>query len=178
MPESSLYGLMAEFATPQEVLAAARRVRAEGYGKVEAYTPYPVEGLATALGEQRSYIPVIVFVGAVVGAGIGYLMQDWSMAVDYPFDVGGRPDHSWPAFIPIAFEVMVLVAALSAIFGMIFLNGLPRLYRPVFNVPGFALATQERFFLCIEATDPHFDRERTRQFLAGLNASEVVEVPE
>jgi hypothetical protein len=177
MPESSLYGLMAEFTTPQEVLAAARRVRAEGYGKVEAYTPYPVEGLASALGMQRSRIPAVVFVGGLVGAGVGYLMQYWSMAVDYPFDVGGRPDHSWPVFIPIAFEVMVLVASFSAFFGLIFLNGLPRLYRPVFNVPGFALATQDRFFLCIEATDPHFDRERTRQFLASLNASEVVEVP-
>jgi len=168
---------MAEFTTAEEILAAVRRARAAGYRDMEAYTPYAVEGLAAELGQKGTRVPVIVLVAGLVGAGAGFFMQYWSMGVDYPFDVGGRPGNSWPAFIPIAFEVMVLVAALSALFGMLFLNGLPKLYRPVFNVPRFDRATQDRFFLCIEATDPRFDAEGVRQFLAGLNPAEVVDVP-
>ncbi len=177
MPETGLYGLIAEFTTPQEILAAARSARAAGYRSVEAYTPYPVEGLATELGLRRTSVSFIVLMAGLVGAAVGFFMQYWSMGVDYPFDVGGRPGNSWPVFIPITFEVMVLVASLAALFGMLFLNGLPRLFRPIFNVPRFVQATQDRFFLCIEATDSRFDREATRQFLAGLNPVEVVEVP-
>ncbi len=177
MPAAGVHGMLAEFATPDAILAAVRRARAAGYRDLEAYTPYPIEGLAAELGLKQTRVPFVVLVAALVGAGVGFFMQYWSMGVDYPFDVGGRPGNSWPAFIPITFEVMVLVAALSALFGMLFLNGLPKLYRPVFNVPAFDRATQDRFFLCIEATDPRFDLEGTRQFLAGLNPAEVVEVP-
>jgi hypothetical protein len=177
MPRTPVYGLLAEFVTPQELLAAARRARSEGYRDVEAYTPYPVEGLAVELGMKSTGIPFVVLMAGLVGAVAGFFMQYWSMAVDYSFDVGGRPLNSWPVYVPIAFEVMVLVASLAALFGMMVLNGLPKLYRPVFNVPRFAQATQDRFFLCIEATDAQFDRVMTRQFLAGLSAAEVVEVP-
>jgi ActD protein len=178
MPLSPIHGLMAEFATPEAILAAARRARAEGYRDVEAYAPYSVEGLAEELGMRRTGIPSIVLGAGLAGAGVGFLMEYWSMAVDYSFDVGGRPFNSWPVYLPICFEVMVLVASFSALLGMMFLNGLPKLYRPVFHVPGFVRASQDRFFLCIEATDPRFDLERTRQFLAGLGAAEVVEVPQ
>jgi hypothetical protein len=178
MPETDVYGVLAEFATADEILAAVRRARAAGYRDLEAYTPYPVEGLAAELGFKRTCVPVVVLAAALVGAGAGFFMQYWSMGVDYPFDVGGRPGNSWPAFIPIAFEVMVLVASLSALFTMLFLNGLPKLYRPLFNVPRFDRATQDRFFLCIEATDPRYDPEGVRQFLAGLNPAEVLEVPQ
>jgi hypothetical protein len=176
-PRTPVFGVMAEFETAQEVLEATRRARLEGYRDMDAYTPYPVEGLATELGLPRTRVPFVVLVAGLVGAAVGFFMQYWSMAVDYPFNVGGRPENSWPVFIPITFEVMVLVAAFAALFGMLFLNGLPRPHHPVFNVPRFARASQDRFFLCIEATDPRFDREATRQFLAGLGAKEVAEVP-
>jgi hypothetical protein len=154
-----------------------RRARREGYRNMDAYTPYTVEGLASELGLPRTRVPFVVLIAGLVGAAVGFFMQYWSMAVDYPFDVGGRPQNSWPVFIPITFEVMVLVASFATLFGMLFLNGLPRPHHPVFNVPRFARASQDRFFLCIEATDPRFDREATKQFLAGLRASDVVEVP-
>ena len=172
-----LYGLLAEFATPQDILRATRQSRQEGYTRMDAYTPYPVEGLAGELGLPRSRIPFVVLIAGLVGAGAGFFMQYYSMAVDYPFNVGGRPLNSWPVFIPIAFEVMVLVAGFAALLGMLFLNGLPQPYHPLFNVPEFARASQDRFFLCIEAEDPKFDQEATRKFLAGLNAGDVMEVP-
>jgi Protein of unknown function (DUF3341) len=176
-PPTPIHGIMAEFVTPEQILDAARRARVAGYVNMDAYTPYAVEGLSDELGLARTQIPFIVLVGALIGAGVGFFMQWYSMAVDYPFNVGGRPYNSWPVFLPITFEVMVLVAALSALLGMMFLNGLPRLRHPVFNVPAFDFASQDRFFLCIEATDPKFDPEATRQFLAGLNPKQVVEVP-
>jgi hypothetical protein len=168
---------MAEFETPRAVLEATRRAREAGFQAMDAYTPYPVEGLADELGLRRTRVPFVVLVAGLVGAAVGFLMQFWSMAVDYPLNVGGRPYNSWPVFIPIAFEVMVLVASFAALFAMFFLSGLPQPHHPVFNVPRFAHASQDRFFLCIEATDPRFDRERTRQFLAELGPAEVVEVP-
>jgi hypothetical protein len=168
---------MAEFESPGEILEATRRARQAGYRDMDAYTPYPVEGLADELGLPRTRVPFVVLVAGLTGAVVGFFMQWWTMAVDYPFNVGGRPGNSWPVFIPITFEVMVLVAAFAALLGMLFLNGLPRPHHPVFNVPQFARASQDRFFLCIEATDAHFDRERTRQFLMGLNPTEVMEVP-
>ena len=176
-PRTPIYGVMAEFETAEQVLAATRRARQEGYGQMDAYTPYPVEGLAEELGLKRTRVPFVVLAAGLVGAATGFLMQYWSMAVDYPFNVGGRPHNSWPVFIPITFEVMVLVASLAALLGMFFLNGLPRPHHPVFNAPRFVHASQDRFFLCIEATDPRFDRQGTRQFLIGLNPFEVVEVP-
>jgi hypothetical protein len=168
---------MAEFETAREILDAVRRARREGYRAMDAYTPYSVEGLATELGMPRTRVSFVVLAAGLVGAAVGFFMQYWSMAVDYPFDVGGRPANSWPVFIPITFEVMVLVASFAALFGMLFLNGLPRPHHPVFNVPRFARASQDRFFLCIEAADPRFDREGTKRFLAGLGAKDVVEVP-
>ena len=178
MKRGSLYGLMIEFLTPQEILAAVRGARREGYRDMDAYTPYPVEGLAAALGMRQTRVPSLVFIGGLVGAAVGFLMQYYSMGVSYPLNVGGRPLNSWPVYIPITFEVMVLVGSLAAIFGFLFLNRLPEPHHPVFNVPGFARASQDRFFLCIEASDPHFDRLGTAEFLASLNPhGPVVEVP-
>ena len=178
MPEAPLYGLMAEFATADEILAAARRAREHGYRQMDAYAPYSVEGLAEELGMGHTRVPFVVLGAGLVGAGAGFFMQYWSMAVDYPFNVGGRPHNSWPVFIPITFEVLILVASFAALLGMLFLNGLPRPHHPVFNVPRFDRASQDRFFLCIEATDPRFDLQGTRDFLAGLGPTgEVMEVP-
>jgi hypothetical protein len=173
-----IYGLIAEFETAEQILEATRRAREQGYRRMDAYTPYPVEGLAIELGLERTRVPMVVLIGGIVGAAAGYFMQYWAMAIDYPLNVGGKPYNSWPAFIPITFELMVLVAAFAAILGMFFLNGLPQPYHPVFNVPRFARASQDRFFLCIEATDLRFDPVRTRTFLEGLRPSdEVWEVP-
>jgi hypothetical protein len=168
---------MAEFETPDQVLHATREARLAGYRDMDAYTPYPVEGLADELGLPRTRVPFVVLIAALVGAAAGFFMQYWSMAVDYPFNVGGRPTNSWPVFIPITFEVMVLVAGFAALIGMLLLNGLPRPHHPVFNVPSFVRAMQDRFFLCIEATDPKFDRLQTAEFLRGLHPVAVVEVP-
>jgi hypothetical protein len=174
----ALHGLMLEFADPDHVLAATRAAWNSGYRDMDAYTPYPIAGLPAALGLRRNWIPAIVFFGGLVGGAFGFLMQYYSMAVDYPFNSGGRPLNSWPVFIPITFEVLVLVAAFSAFFSMLFINGLPRPHHPVFNVPGFELASQERFFLCIEATDPKFDRDETARFLLSLeHLGDVIEVP-
>lgn len=174
----SIHGLLAEFATAESLLAAARSAREAGYRRMDAYTPYPVEGMETALALPPTRIPFVVFVGGVVGASVGFFMQFWSMGVDYRFNSGGRPYLSWPVFIPITFEVMILVAALSAALSMFFLNGLPSPYHPLFNVPRFARASQDLFFLCIEASDPHFDRFQTATLLSGLaGCVEVWEVP-
>jgi hypothetical protein len=167
-PETAIHGLMIEFAEPAQILEATRRAWNEGYRDMDAYTPYPVEGVAAALGLKKNRIPSVVFVGGLVGAAFGFFMQYYSMAVDYPFNSGGRPYNSWPVFIPVTFEVLVLVAAFSAFFAMLFLNGLPRPHHPVFNVPGFERASQDRFFLAIEATDPKFDLEQTARFLLSL----------
>src|SRR5437016_5695650 len=176
-PRTPVFGVMAEFQKAQEVLEATRRARQEGYTQMDAYTPYPVEGLASELGLRNTGIPFVVLTAGLVGAAVGYFMQYYASAVDYPFNAGGRPYHSWPAFIPITFEVMVLVAGFAALLGMLLLNGLPRPYHPVFNVPRFTEASQDRFFLCIEATDPKFDREGTTRFLAALGPCGVMEVP-
>jgi hypothetical protein len=177
-PRTAIYGLMAEFESAEEVLRATRAARMEGFRDMDAYTPYPVEGLATALGMRRTRVPAVVLGAGIVGAAVGYLMQWWTMAVDYPIDSGGRPPNSWPAFLPVAFEVMVLVASFAALLGMLFLNGLPQPFHPVFKVGRFVEANAYRFFLCIEATDPRFDPEGTRQYLAGLGAKDVLEVPQ
>ncbi|HBI43189.1 MAG TPA: DUF3341 domain-containing protein [Planctomycetales bacterium] len=176
-PPTPYYGLLAEFTTPQAVLKATRQARREGYRVMDAYTPYPVRGLGAALDVPRTQIPFVVLAGGVVGAISGFYMQWWTMGADYPFNVGGRPLNSWPVFVPIAFEVLILIASLSAVLGMLFLNGLPRPHHPVFNVPRFTEASQTGFFLCIEALDPRFDPEGTRQFLAAQGAKEVLEVP-
>jgi hypothetical protein len=167
---------MAEFDSPADLLGAAERAYAEGYRRMDAYTPFPVHGLAEAIGFRRTRLPLLVFFGAVAGCVGGYGLQYWISAIDYPLNIGGRPLNSWPAFIPVTFELTILVAALAAVLGMLALNGLPRPYHPVFNVPEFELASRNRFFLCIEATDPKFDRGETKHFLEGLKPHAVFEV--
>jgi Protein of unknown function (DUF3341) len=171
-----LYGLMAEFDSPEDLLEAARHTYEEGYRRLDAYSPFPVHGLAEAIGFQRTRLPLIALLGGIAGGLGGYLLQYWISVVDYPLNVGGRPLHSWPAFIPVTFELTVLVAALAAVLGMLALNGLPMPHHPVFNVSAFELATRNRFFLCLEATDPQFDEVRTRQFLERLKARDIFEV--
>ncbi len=173
---AALYGLMAEFRTPQEVLAAARAAHAAGYRRLDAFTPYPMEELSEALGHHHSRVPLIVLLGGIVGAVAGYLLQYWAAVVEYPMNVGGRPAHSWPAFIVPTFEMTILFAALAAVLGMFALNGLPMPYHPVFNARNFALASRDRYFLLIEARDAQFDRAATERFLTTLSPSEVSEV--
>ena len=172
-----LYGVMAEFDTTDQLVEAAAKARAAGYKYVNAYTPFPVEGLPEALGFRRSNVPLITLIGGLLGGAGGFFMQYYASVIGYPINVGGRPFNSWPSFIPITFELTILVAALSAVLGMLALNGLPMPYHPLFHVPRFALATRDRFFLCIEATDPKFDRKLTKQFLASLQPREITEVP-
>jgi hypothetical protein len=171
-----LYGLMAEFDDPRALVAATRRAYDDGYRQMDAYTPIPIEELSEAMGIHRTAVPALVLLGGIVGGLSGYGLQYWVSAVAYPLNVGGRPFNSVPSFVPITFEMTVLFAALTAVFGMIALNRLPTLYHPVFNVPRFALATRDRFFLCIEATDPKFDALATREFLQGFGPREVSEV--
>jgi hypothetical protein len=167
---------MAEFDTAENLLAGAQRAYAEGYRQVDAYTPLPVEGLAEAMGWTRNRIPLIVLLGGLAGCLGGFFLQYYVAVLDYPINVGGRPLNSWPAFIPVTFELTILVAALSALLGLLALNRLPMPYHPVFNVPRFELASRNRFFLCVEARDPRFDREGTRRFLEGLNPRGVYDV--
>ena len=169
-----LYGLMAEFHAPADVIAAARAARAAGYRRLDGYSPYPIEELAEALHVHHSRLPLIVLLGGVSGLAAGYGLQYWAAVIEYPMNVGGRPLHSWPAFIVPTFETTILFAALSAVLGMLALNGLPEPYHPVFNVPSFALATRDRFFLCIEAIDPKFDADETRRFLERLEGVTAV----
>ena len=173
----AMYGLLAEFDSPQALVVAARQAHEAGYRAMDAYAPFPVEELHEALGVRRSALPWITLTGGILGGAVGYGLQYFTAVIDYPLNVGGRPLHSWPAFIPVTFELTILGAALFAVLGMLALNGLPMPYHPVFHVPRFALATRDRFFLCIEATDALFDRERTREFLASLSPREITEVP-
>jgi hypothetical protein len=173
---TAIYGLMAEFADPDALLAAARQASDEGFRKMDAYTPFPVEGLAEAIGFQRTRVPLIVLIGGLIGCSGGFLLQYWISVIDYPINIGGRPLNSWPSFIPVTFELTILVAALSAVFGLLALNGLPMPYHPVFNVDRFELASRNRFFLCIEAADPKFDPQGTRSFLEGTGAEGVYDV--
>ncbi len=171
-----LHGVIGEFEDPAALVEAARRARQAGYRKMDAYTPYPIHELTEALALPRTKLPVLVFIGGALGCATGLLMQWFATAVHYPINVGGRPLASWPSYIPITFELTVLFAAITAVLGMLGLNRLPMPYHPVFNVPRFALASRDRFFLCIEAGDPLFDSEKTRAFLSSLGAREVSEV--
>ncbi len=172
----NLYGIMGEFAQPEQLRHAARVAYNAGYRKMDAYSPYAVEGVAEAIGFRKTRVPLIVLLGGIAGAITAYAMQWYSDVVDYPLNVGGRPPHSWPAFIPITFELTVLFAAIAGVLGMLFLNGLPRPYHPVFNAPEFKLASQTRFFLCIEADDHVFDANEVREFFHSLGAEKVLEV--
>jgi hypothetical protein len=173
---TSLYGLLAEFDNPEEIVEAADAARAAGYRKLDAYTPFPVEGLPEAIGFRRTRLPLIIFIGGLLGCIGGFALQYWCAKVDYPINVGGRPLNSWPMFVPVTFEVTILSAALAAVVGLFALNGLPMPYHPVFNVPEFALASRNRFFLCLEASDPIFDVDKARNLFARLNARGIYEV--
>ena len=156
-----IYGLLAEFDSPSEIVKAAEAAHAAGYRKMDAYTPFPVEGLSEAIGFHRTRLPLIIFVGGLLGCVGGFALQYWVPKINYPINVGGRPLNSWPMFVPVTFEVTILSAALSAVVGLFALNGLPMPYHPVFNVPEFALASRNRFFLCVEARDPKFEADKT-----------------
>ena len=173
MKSSVIYGLMAEFEDPTSLVTATERAHHEGYRCMDAYSPYPIEELHDALGARHTKLPLIVLIGGLVGCIGGYALQYWSSVIAYPLNIGGKPLHSWPAFIPVTFECTILAAALSCVLGMLALNGLPMPYHPVFNLARFALASRNRFFLCIEAKDPKFDLEATRRFLESLEPREV-----
>lgn len=178
-PALPMHGLMAEFEEGEEFLAAVRRARMEGYRRVEAYAPSPIEGLTEAMDLPDSPVTKIVLLGALAGAIGGFFLQYYAMGIDWPLNVAGRPLLSWVSFIPITFECTVLVAGLFALFfGVMALNGLPEPYHPVFNVPEFARASRDRYFLCIEAVDAQFDAEETRRFLEELGPRGVYDVRE
>ena len=175
-PQFPIYGYLAEFQGGDELLAAAKRSRAGGYTVMEAYTPIPMEEVAHTLG-YRTSLPWIVLGGGIAGAIAGFGLQYWTSAVDYPQNIGGRPYNSWPSFVVITFEMTILFAALAAVLGMLWLNGLPQPYHPVFNVPAFELASRNRFFLMILSRDPRFDMLATKAFLAEQDVLSVMEVP-
>ena len=175
--EAPVFGLMAEFSEPTALVAAARRSYAEGYRDMDGYSPYPIEQLGEALGyHTRGRLPKLVFTGGLLGCLGGFGLQYWCSVIDYPLNIGGKPLNSWPSFIPITFELTILLASLAAVLGMLGLNGLPRPYHPVFNVPEFRLASRDHFFLCIESKDPKFDLHATRKFLESLSPGHVYEV--
>ena len=171
------YGLLAEFDDGEALLAATQRARAEGYRRMDAYSPFPVEGLAEALGSTRTGMSWLVLLGGIAGGVAGFGLQYYVAVIAMPYNVGGRPLLSWPSFIPITFETTILGAALVGVVGMLLLNGFPMPYHPVFNIASFEHASQDGFFLCIERRDPKFDPQKTREFLRSLQAREVYDVP-
>ena len=171
-----LYGVMAEFDNPTDLVGAARRTYEAGYRRINGYSPYPIEELSEAIGFHHTRLPLIVLIGGVLGGLGGFFMQYWMEVIDYPLNVGGKPYNSWPAFIPITFECTILAAALAAVFGMLALNKLPQPYHPVFNAPNFALATRDRFFLVIESKDEKFDHDQVVSFMQGLGPKDVCDV--
>jgi hypothetical protein len=174
--DHDVYGLIAEFQTPDAVVAAAHKVHDAGYTRVDAYSPYPIEELGEALGLHQSPLPKLVLGGGVFGLLGGFALQYWASAIEYPMNIGGRPFASWVSFIVPAYEATILCAALAAVLGMLALNGLPEPYHPVFGAPSFALATRDKFFICIEAADPRFERAATRKFMEGLGTTGVYEI--
>ena len=171
-----IYGMMAEFATPAELLSAVRRAKAEGYTRMEAYTPFPVHGLSEAIGFHDVRLPWMIFIGGISGTFFGFTLQWYTAVIDLPLNVGGKPLNSIPAFFPVTYEATILWAAFTAFFGMLTLNRLPKPYHSIFNTPGFERATQDRFFLAVEADDHLYDSTTTREFLQGLNPLNVSEV--
>ena len=178
MKRTKNYGMMAEFDSVNALVDAANRTREAGYKKIDAYSPFPVEGLAEAIGFHRDEVPLVVLIGALLGGLGGYLLQYWISVVSYPINVGGKPYHSWPAFIVVTFEMTILFGGIFAVFGMLALNGLPMPYHPVFNVPRFAFATKDRFFLIVFSSDPKYNPTEVRRFLDSLGSRSVAEVPD
>jgi len=176
MRAQAIYGIMAEFSRPEDVVAAARAARDHGYRRMDAYTPFPVEGLAEELGFRFNWLPAIVLAGGIMGCLAGFGMQYYANVIGFPLNIGGRPNNSWPAFIPVTFELTILFAALFAALGMLALNRLPMPHHPLFNEPRFALASRNRFFICIEAADPHFDRDAVHDLLERLGPIGVYEI--
>jgi hypothetical protein len=174
--DKKIYGLIAEFEGEQRLLRASKEAWAKGYRKLDAYSPFPVHGLAEAIGHKPGRLPKVVLAGGIIGAIVGFSMQYYASVIGYPLNIGGRPLNSWPSFIVITFELTILFAAFAAVLGMFALNGLPMPYHPVFNVKRFAFASRDRFFLCIERQDPLFDPTDTKKFLENLSSIEVVEV--
>src|SRR6266567_92829 len=172
----SLYGVMAEFDNPTDLVAAAQRTYEVGYRRINGYSPYPIEELSEAIGFTRTGLPLIVLIGGILGGLGGFFMQYWMEVIDYPLNVGGKPYNSWPAFIPITFECTVLVAAFAAVLGMLVLNKLPQPYHPVFNAPNFALATRDSFFLVIEASDQKFEHDEVMHFMKTLEPKDLIDV--
>jgi hypothetical protein len=171
-----IYGLIAEFDDPEVLLHATQASYDAGYRKMDAYTPFPVHGMEDALGLKRSRLPLLILLGGLFGGLAGYGLQYWASVINYPYNIAGRPLHSWPMFMPVTFETTVLFAAFAAVFGMLAVNGLPQPYHPVFNVPGFELASRNHFYLCIESSDPKFDMDETRRFLESVHSRKVSEV--
>jgi hypothetical protein len=174
--EPNLWGLLAEFASPEDLVRAASRVRDAGYTKWDAHTPFPVHGLDDAMGLRPTRLPYLVLAAGIVGATAGLLMQWWMNAVDYPLIISGKPFNSIPADIPVTFELTVLLASLTAFIGMLAANALPRFHHPLFANAAFRRATTDRFFLAIEAKDPRFDRVTTEKLLMGEHAMRVLPV--
>jgi hypothetical protein len=172
------YGLLAEFDSPTDLVKAAEATHAAGYVKIDAYSPLPIEGLAEAIGFHHDLVPLVTLIGAIIGGATGYLMQYWINTMAYPLNIGGKPFHSWPSFIVVTFEMTILFGGLSAVFGMLALNGLPMPYHPVFNVSRFAMASKDRFFLIVFSSDKKYDDVKTREFLESLHPKTLVEVPD
>jgi hypothetical protein len=177
MKDPRIYGLLAEFDSVDTVISAALRVREAGYRKIDAYSPFPLEELSEAIGFEKNGVALVCLVGGLLGCTGAYILQWWINTISYPVNIGGRPFHSWPSFIIVTFEMTILFSGLSAVFGMLALNGLPMPYHPVFNVPQFDAASRDRFFIMIFASDKNYDPVRTRTFLEGLNPLSVSEVP-
>jgi Protein of unknown function (DUF3341) len=177
MTAGSPNGLIAEFAKAEELAAAAKAARAAGYTRMDAFSPFPLRAVNEALGFRASGLPYVPFAAAVLGGAVQYLSQYWMNVVDYPINVGGRPLHSWPAFLPSTLIVAILWAGVATFVIMLVLMRLPRLHHPVFAVPGFERTSQDRFFLWIMAEDPRFDPDRTALFLVSTGPQAVREVP-
>ncbi|GGA71004.1 membrane protein [Edaphobacter acidisoli] len=176
-PREGIYGLLAEFNTPGELVEATEAAYQAGYRRMECYTPYPVEEAASALRFHKTRVPLVCLVGGLMGLTTAFSMETWINVWAYPLNIGGRPLFSWPAFIIPAYEWTILFSGLAAAFGMFALCGLPQLYHPVFNAQNFRVgATTDKFFLCLEAADPQFSPTGTRAFLEQFTAVSVVEV--
>lgn len=176
-PGDNLYGLLAEYETADELVAAAKKVSDEGYKQIDGYSPYPVPGVADAIKFPFPEMAIVMLLGGLIGAVAGFTMQYYTAAIDYPLNVAGRPLNSWPSFIPVTFEMTVLTCGLSGVFGLMILCGLPQPHHPLFNVPAFERASQDRFFLCVEAKDKKFDKDTVQTLLQSTQPLAVMEVP-